>query len=518
MKKLLSAFVLTLALGGLLVSCNEKKEGAGKAALVPVEIWYSPYTSEVAPLPDDSPIFKAVEEKLGIKLTVVPLPVKKDEQNAYILKAADSNKLPDFFMTNRDTLIQLVKGNHVARVEKMFDLMPVRTEKMYDQASKISSTFDGLVFGLSQNGSVNRNEGILIRKDWLDNLGLSVPVTTDDYLKVMNAFTFGDPDKNGKDDTYGFGAYLEINNREEGLGTRFAPFFGAFGVEGTFNASKENPGLNIRKPDYYKALEYIRAIVAAKVIDPNWVVYTKDQFRDAWKEGRFGIMREQNAAFALEANYKKFDEAFPEGQWILIDPPVGPEGKSSVGCYTQTFRTFAVSRRAGELGKLPLIARLLEWFSTEGYNMTAYGTEGVNFVLDENGKVSTQGLENPDLAYTNISVAPYLQLRNLVLYGGDEELEARYPKWTTINGREMSALTILREMQTKNWTLSIPIPAPEGELKKFMRQGVLDFVTGKRSLTETAWNDWLLEFEKMGGLDWEKASLDDAEAKNLFLD
>ncbi|WP_191013860.1 ABC transporter substrate-binding protein [Treponema zioleckii] len=518
MKKKLFLLAIPSLIAALFTSCNDKNSSGSKNTLTEIEIWYSPYTSDVAPLPDDSPIYKAVETQLGIKLKTVPLPVKKDEQNEKIIKAAKANSLPDFFMTNRDILVQLVKANQVARVEKMYNVMPERTAKMYDTAAQNASKFDGLAYGLSQSGAIDRNEGILIRKDWLDNLALPIPVTTEDFFDVMMKFTFNDPDKNGKNDTYGFGAYLEINNREEGLGTRFAPFFGAFGVAGTFNASKNDPGLNIRKPAYFNALQYIQSIVAAKIIDPNWLGYSKDDFRNAWKEGRFGIMREQNAAYALEANYKKFDENFPDGEWILIDPPVGPNAESSVGCYTSSYRTYAVSRRAGELGKLPAIARLLEWMTTDGYNMVAYGREGVNFLLDAEGNVTTDGLEDPEQAYTKTAAAPYLQLRNIVFYGGDEELSARYPSWTTINGRKMSALTVLREMQKKPWTQSVGIPSPDAELKKFMRQGVQDFVTGKRSLTWESWTDWLEEFDRRGGEEWERQSIEQAMANNQLID
>lgn len=58
----------------------------------------------------------------------------------------------------------------------------------------------------------------------------------------MKAFTLNDPDGNGKNDTWGYGAFIEINNFEEGLGRRLDPFFGAFGVAGTWNMTKAGAG------------------------------------------------------------------------------------------------------------------------------------------------------------------------------------------------------------------------------------------------------------------------------------
>lgn len=46
---------------------------------------------------------------------------------------------------------------------------------------------------------------MFINKSWLDNLGLDVPETTDEFYDVLDAFVNQDPDGNGKNDTYGYG-------------------------------------------------------------------------------------------------------------------------------------------------------------------------------------------------------------------------------------------------------------------------------------------------------------------------
>ncbi|MCR4821656.1 MAG: extracellular solute-binding protein [Treponema sp.] len=515
MKKIVKIISSVFAAGVLLTAC-ERIDIEGIGELNKIELWYGPYTSDAAPLPSDGVLVDLVEKDLGISLNAVPLPSNKDEQAEMILEAAHNNTLPDIFMVNRDLLTTLVKENYVARVDSLFPMMPERTAKMYDETARSSSSFDGVTYGLSQSGSIDRNEGVLIRKDWLDKLGLEVPVTLNDYYNVMRAFTYDDPDGDGLDNTYGYGAYIDIRAIEEGLGCRFAPFFGAFGVEGTYNGSKKNPGLNVRKPAYKEALEYLHSLSEAGLLDPNWATYSKNDFRRAWKQGKFGIMREQNAAFALESNYKEFDERFPDGEWILINPPVGPRGESSVGVYATGYRTYAISRRAQELSKLPIIARFLEWLSTDGYITAAYGEEAVNYMFDDYGNITLQDLPDPNLAYTQKAAAPVLQLRNLVFYNSNEELESRYPTWKTINGREMSAFTILREMQRCPWTLAVSVPGISKELKDFYEEGVKDFVSGKRNLD--TWETWLEEFDKMGGADWERRSLLYAEENSLLLD
>ena len=73
-------------------------------------------------------------------------------------------------------------------------------------------------------------------------------------------------------------------------------------------------------------------MVDERVIDPNWTSYTKDDLRAAWKQGRFGVMREQFAALTSQSNYAPFDTNFPNGEWVVIDPPKRP---IIGGCFPQ---------------------------------------------------------------------------------------------------------------------------------------------------------------------------------------
>jgi putative aldouronate transport system substrate-binding protein len=50
----------------------------------------------------------------------------------------------------------------------------------------------------------------MIRQDWLDNLGLKVPTNYEELKQVAIAFTKNDPDKNGKNDTYGIALGKDI--------------------------------------------------------------------------------------------------------------------------------------------------------------------------------------------------------------------------------------------------------------------------------------------------------------------
>jgi len=520
-----STSLLALLSAGLLTSCGGEKKAASGATTeksnepVKVSLWYGAAVTEAGAPPADWNVLQIVKDKLNIDLELTMLPSSESDQIAKVNAAAAANSLGDLVFIQDANYTKLVDQGLLAPVDDMYAMMPNRTKLLYDDASKKYTTYKGHSFAFAQPGSIQKNEGILIRKDWLDKLGLAVPVTTDDFLNVMKAFTEQDPDGNGKNDTYGYGAYLELSATNEGLGRRLDPLTGAFGTVGTWSLEADSVGLNVNRPEYFEALSWVKEIIDAGAIDPNWLTYKKDDFRAAWKQGRFGIMREQNAAFAAENNYKPFDQNFPEGEWIVIDPPKGPNGKMSVGTNMVGYRMYAVSAKAAAAGKKEAIAKLLEWMSSdEGYYLLGFGVEGVNYILKD-GVPVVDGLPDASKGYTQPEIQPITQLRNMVFYNGDAELASRYPTYTAAkSGKTMSALTTLREMQKHEWTSQTGVngmPKPSADVERFLNQGISEFMTGKQALTKENWDKWVENFNKMGGKDWNDQGVKYAQENNL---
>lgn len=519
MKKRLTAVSVLLLVGITLVFARGGKESAAKSAgLTKIEMWYNATQTEVGPLPNDWVGYKILKDRFNIELEASSLPSSTTDQDMKIQAAAAADTLPDFFVANREVWLRLAKNGMLADVTDLYKKMPNRTKIMFDQDAINFTMLNGRSYGFATPSMISRNEGVLIRKDWLSKLGLAVPKTTEDFLGVMRAFTFRDPDRNGRNDTWGYGAFIEVTTYEAYPGRRFQPLMGAFGVEGTWNMTAANFGLQIHKPEFYDFMKYMKTIIDEGVIDPNWMAYKKDDFRAAWKQGKFGIMREQNAAYAAKNNYAPFDANFPEGEWIVVDPPIGPKGKSSVGPETRGLRIWCISAKAAEQGKAEKIAEMFEWMATgEGYLLCGWGQEGINYKMEDGIPVSMPG----DLGFEGPIGQTYIQLRSMAFnYSSDAELKSRYPIYITdVSKKQMSALWVLREMQSKKWTNCMgadSMPVPSTDLKTFYEQGLAEFFTGKRALTPENWKVFIAEFDKIGGTSWEKAGFEYAKANSYL--
>lgn len=481
---------------------------------VDITLWAQVTVTEAGAPPDDWVAYDIIRDELNINLTYVVVPTGADGE-AKINAAAAANDLPDLFQIvnanndSRGSLLQLVNLGLIAPVDDLMPLMPERVKLHYNDPVALDLvTFDGKQYGFPEPPPIPKREGLVIRKDWLDKLGLEVPTTPEELLAVAEAFTTQDPDGNGQADTYGIGGFLN----GQGLGTRFDFIMGAYGVPGVWNFS--NPasfGLNVRSPEYADALAYFKSLVDAKVIDPDWPTLTRDDFRARWKQGAFGIMWEDFAALTNKSNYEPFDTNFPDAEWIPVASLQGPDGDSSYSVYTGRGQIFAISQQAADAGKGEAIARLLEWMATDGYYLLGFGEEGVNYIIDANGNISTEGLD-PVEAYTAPERQPFTQLRNqLIFYNSEQEIVARYPTYNTINGREMDPMSFLGFFQDQPWVdgrgiqVILP-PANAADFDRYYSEGILQFVLGQKELTEETWAEYLAGLDSLGAAEYEAAA------------
>ncbi len=521
----LYAGLLALVLSQFLVACGGGATPANPNAPVDLSLWMLPAVPEVAPPPSDWKLYSIVRQKFNINLKVTLLPVGNDAITK-LSAAVAGNNLPDLFQisnTSGNLFPEWVKLGVVAPVDSLFPLMPQRTKDRYSDPVLNKLYFiNGKQYALTESaGTIAKRGGFFIRKDWLDKLGLAMPKTLDDLLNVATAFTTRDPDGDGKNDTYGFGSIIDSTTYQPGLGNYFAPIYGAYGLPNSWDTSVHGKvSLSVRNPGFLQATEFIRKMVAAKVIDPDWTTLTVNDFRARWKQGKYGIFWEDFCSAICQANYQAFDKNLPNAQLVPMPAPVGPNGQSGVAAYNNVRYATAVSQKAMTAGKGPAIAKLLEWLNSgEGYYLAGFGQQNVNYKLDAQGNISTQGVPTP---FTAHAVGPYIQIRNLVLNGNPAELAVRYPSFKTIKGRTIEPLQVLQTITSMPWvdgtatTAAILPAANQADINRYIQEGLVQFITGQKPLTDASWNTYIQGLDTLGVADWETAANKTLQEKNLL--
>ncbi|WP_340514550.1 hypothetical protein [Cohnella sp. 56] len=164
---------------------------------------------------------KTFESDLGIKVKNLWKVSTEQYQNKIAVTMA-SGDMPDFMDVDAQQFQTLVEAGSIADLTDVYDKYASEfTKNSFAGSGDLrlkAATVDGKLMGIPTNGGeTNDTQLIFIRKDWLDNLGLQPPKTMDDINKIALAFTKNDPDKNGKNDTYGLSLDLNLFNGWSGL-------------------------------------------------------------------------------------------------------------------------------------------------------------------------------------------------------------------------------------------------------------------------------------------------------------
>lgn len=177
---------------------------------------------------------------------------------------------------------------------------------------------DGKIYGLYTERPSSR-QGIIIREDWLNNLKLAKPTNLDELYQVLNAFTYGDPDRNGKDDTIGL---TDRNDLVFGAFKTISSYFGTPNNWGTDDARKLAPEFETQA--YVDAMNYMKRLYDEKLINSDFAVTSKEVQRDKLIRGIAGVY-----IGSMQDVQRLSDEAQlinPKAKFTLVNHIEGPKG------------------------------------------------------------------------------------------------------------------------------------------------------------------------------------------------
>ena len=161
---------------------------------------------------------------------------------------------------------------------------------------------------------------LFIRRDWREKVGLAVPETWAELDALAVAFTTGDPDGNGRADTYG---YVVPGSTKRGYTSWYLSSFlwsggGDFisGSDGAF-APAIADAESVAAVDWFK-----NQFCAAGTVAPGAVTMETTQAHPVFESGRAGIY------LTGPYNMARFDKSLGKDRYEVVPAPPGPGGES----------------------------------------------------------------------------------------------------------------------------------------------------------------------------------------------
>lgn len=336
----------------------------------------------------------ALEEKTGTRLSITWIPdsVYSDKQ----LSAFAAGTLPKVVQVKevdlrKPTIVNAVRAGLFWEIGPYLKDYPNITWFMNETIMDKGAYF-GKYYGLYRELPMSR-QGIQFRKDWLDKLGLQPPTTVDELYTVLKAFTFGDPDGNGKQDTYGL---VDRNDLVYGAFKNIATYMGA---PNNWGWSHDKLAPDFMTPEYMNAMKFMKKLYDEGIINPDFSLISKTQQEDRFATGKAGMMITNLLASSASDRLKKTN---PDAEVDVINRIKGPNGERVWGSNglggLYMFPKTSVKTEEELRGILEFFDKLL---TPEVNNLITYGIEGRHYTVHEDGSVKVRP-ETKELRETEV--------------------------------------------------------------------------------------------------------------------
>lgn len=288
---LCSGLVLTACGGGNNAkesnSSNGGTDSTAKTTAAPADVldakakisWLNILQTSTTPT---GPILDKIEELTNteIEFSWIPDPSKEERINTSLA----SNSLADIVtltILDNSSVRNALKAGMFWEVSPYLDEFPNLAK--ISQDTRTSASIAGKLYGVPFQKSLARN-GVVLRKDWLDKLGLQVPKTTDELMEVAKAFTEKDPDGNGKKDTTGF---MDRSDLVYGAFKTLGSYFGTPNYWSVDDAGKMTPEFDTEA--YVKTMDYMKTLYDGGYINQDFAVTAKTDQQQNFAQGKAGI-------------------------------------------------------------------------------------------------------------------------------------------------------------------------------------------------------------------------------------
>ncbi|TBL80758.1 extracellular solute-binding protein [Paenibacillus thalictri] len=383
------------ACGNAAAPAKTDKEGPASASTAaPFEVTWMTELFAPEPIKADDPRIKKVEALTGTKLSInwVPSQAYSDKVNTSIA-GGDLPKVLSVSDIRMPVISNAVKSGVFWELGPYLDAYP--NLKRMESGILDGTKYGGKIYGIYRYRPLSR-EAVIIRKDWLDALGLPLPKTPEDLYNIAKAFTEQDPDKNGKKDTYGFtdaSALYVLNYMNLWQGG-----YNKWGIEkGVFVP-------NFMTPAYMQAMKSVKRLYDEKLINQDFIIAKNNQSEENFAGGKAGIII--GAYNILDRTYGNLTKLFPQAKVELITQIQGVNGPKVIGGSGHNGINLIPKNTVKTEEDLKKVLAFLDKICGEEIqNILRWGIEGTDYTM-VNGKAK-------DLTKDTVHFSSYRQLRML---------------------------------------------------------------------------------------------------------
>lgn len=443
----------------------------------------------------DNMFGKAWQEQTGVELEFITVPSK--DAMGLLIAGGD---LPDIFLgynsfpggiakNIRDGIIEPI-GNYA---EYIPDLLAALDS---NELLRKMVTNDGVVYCaplIMEDEYLQVSSGLMIRSDWLEDLGMDLPETADDLYNVLKAFK----EKKGAEVPFSLtGGFLSWQGVGQGCLT--SPF-------GLSRAYWYIDGDEIHygycEKEYKDVLEFLHKLYVEGLLDPNFQTLDAATVNANFMNGKSGVT--MGAIGSGMGTYLETMKDDPDFDVAGFGPLAAEKGGRAMNTTLNAPLATSGAFISTACKNKEAAAMFLNYgYTEEGIKLFNFGTEGESYnmvdgvptytdiILQPEGMTKVQALAH----WTRIPQnGPFIQQREYMeQYNALPQQQAALSSWSNTDAMDyyVPSLSMSSEDQAEYNKLM-------GDIDTYTNEMFIKYVTGIESL-DTFETEYLPTLEKMG--------------------
>jgi len=392
-------------------SASPSPEQKGPPITLKIELFDRNNAPAGAPPLTDNVMTQYVQKNFGdpnnITIEWVTVPRSEEVKKLNVLMA--SNSAPDLIFTyDKPTVQNYVLSGGVTDLGPLIDQFGPQLKKVLGP-SLPDGIFEGKQYAIPALRVIQAQTSTVIRKDWLDKLGLPLPTTTVEWYQAMKAFKEKDPGNTG-------GKVIPFSNIQH---FQLKPLINSFWdwsqvTDEDMFADPEGWS----QPGSKEAFRLLNKMYHEGLLDKDFPL-RKDFNQDFAQQvvtGIAGSAGTNTNELVYTGNYANLKKNNPEAVFVPIDPFTTKDGKRPKPMYTPSgiyLMVPAASKNA------EAVVKYLNWMA-DPVNIRALqlGQEGVSYQVGDDGipvALTTPGANQ--ILYNN---QDYAMIMNGKYIGPDE--------------------------------------------------------------------------------------------------
>ena len=462
---------------------------------------------------NDLPLIQNDSKVMNVKIEwIMAMGATFNEKKNLMLATGDLPDIIESAIPSSDLTKYGPDGTFIP-LNKLIDDYGVNFKKLYNEIpilEKYITAPDGNIYSLARinSGPWMPTNGVgIINKMWLDNLGLAMPTTIEEFENVLRAFKTGDPNKNGKADeiplTFSITNGASPISENNGLSYLFSSFGLAIGNSPTeaYVGVKDGKVYNQGTvPEFKEAIAWFSKLYKEGLMDSEGFTLKNADFAakinaepgiigysQLWDKNDTVSNKTNNAAFQYMPLLKGPGGRTPVFFKLVLPGTVRGWGEITKACKTPEVAMrwldyFYDEKNAIEHIEGPIGVRVLE--NPDGTLYVRKPPEGMSVAEDRFSNCNAGILAMPPSTYMN----------KLKLPSTDEKVNF-------IN-------TFMDELKDKEPFPPVFYTAEEAEAMNKLQVDIFNLIEGKASQwimngnIEAEWDSYLNELDKAGLAKW----------------